>query len=63
MEELEIRVGLLSARLRQRKLSPAGNGTHFRFYNRKCMRTALDGKMPDEFYYDNLPVLPNGHGE
>lgn len=28
------------------------------FYNQRRPHTALGGKTPDEFYFDNLPALP-----
>ena len=31
---------------------------YFTFYNQRRPHTALDDKTPDEFYFDNLPVLP-----
>jgi putative transposase len=31
---------------------------YFTFYNQRRPQTALDDKTPDEFYFDNLPVLP-----
>jgi putative transposase len=29
------------------------------FYNQKRPHRALDDKTPDEYYFDNLPALPN----
>ncbi|MBA2658742.1 MAG: transposase [Nitrosospira sp.] len=31
---------------------------YFTFYNQRRPHTALDDKTPDEFYFDNLPVMP-----
>jgi putative transposase len=31
---------------------------YFTFYNQRRPHTAFDDKTPDEFYFDNLPVLP-----
>jgi len=34
-----------------------GLGKYFTRYNQRRPHSSLDGKTPDEFYFDNLPVL------
>lgn len=34
-----------------------GMERYFGFYNQKRPHKALDGKTPDDVYFDNLPVL------
>jgi transposase InsO family protein len=39
--------------------SKRGLEKYVTFYNQQRPHRALDGKTPDEYYFDNLPALPN----
>jgi hypothetical protein len=48
----------VSACLRRRQRSQERIGTIGILYNQRRPHMALNGKTPDEFYFENVPTLP-----